>query len=112
MNARLVLVLPTCRPAILQEREAAALATCTFQPLCGARASSVGRGRPHSAMASMQGLLGQQAAAAGQQAAPWPRPAAARAGPQQLPIHQRVADLLRSRNEKLTHAKLKAVGAP
>ncbi|EFJ49725.1 hypothetical protein VOLCADRAFT_104176 [Volvox carteri f. nagariensis] len=78
------------REEILREREQAVLASCTFQPQCGSRqipddacrSISAARRRPASAAAASGGLT------------PY------------VPIHQRVADLLRSRNEKLAKAQI------
>ncbi|KAG2497455.1 hypothetical protein HYH03_004610 [Edaphochlamys debaryana] len=81
------------RDEILREREQAALASCSFQPHCGTRAGSAPRRRPASAVAAGGGCGGQGGGGA---SAPY------------VPIHQRVADLLRSRNEKLAKAQLKA----
>ncbi|GLC60543.1 hypothetical protein PLESTB_001625100 [Pleodorina starrii] len=72
------------REDILREREQAALASCTFQPQCGSRSASAARRRPASATTAGDG---------------------GRSTPY-VPIHQRVADLLRSRNEKLAKAQV------
>ncbi|GIL54738.1 hypothetical protein Vafri_10453 [Volvox africanus] len=82
------------REEILREREQAVLASCTFQPQCGSRqipddvcrSSSATRRRPASASAISggDGIFASY-----------------------VPIHQRVADLLRSRNEKLAKAQIR-----
>ncbi|GIL80181.1 hypothetical protein Vretimale_12978 [Volvox reticuliferus] len=82
------------REEILREREQAVLASCTFQPQCGSRqipddacrSSSATRRRPASVSAInvSDGIFTSY-----------------------VPIHQRVADLLRSRNEKLAKAQIR-----
>ncbi|GFR49740.1 hypothetical protein Agub_g11897 [Astrephomene gubernaculifera] len=90
------------RDEILREREQAALASCTFQPQCGSRripdtttitttaavsrSNSAARRRPNSAAAAASGAGSDST---------------------YVPIHQRVADLLRSRNEKLAKVQVK-----
>ncbi|PNW79558.1 hypothetical protein CHLRE_08g358567v5 [Chlamydomonas reinhardtii] len=81
------------RDDILREREREVLASCTFQPQCGSRSSSAQRQRPVSATRSRPDAGGGGGGGGG-------------AGTY-VPIHQRVADLLRSRNEKLAKAQMK-----
>ncbi|KAG2424445.1 hypothetical protein HXX76_014498 [Chlamydomonas incerta] len=88
------------RDDILREREREVLASCTFQPQCGSRqspdrarrSSSAQRQRPVSAARARPGE-GQRGGGGG--------------GGSYVPIHQRVADLLRSRNEKLAKAQMR-----
>ncbi|KAG2430996.1 hypothetical protein HYH02_013527 [Chlamydomonas schloesseri] len=94
------------RDDILRAREKEVLASCTFQPQCGSRqspdrgrrSSSVQRQRPASVTRGRPGAGSGGAGGSG---------GGGGGAGTYVPIHQRVADLLRSRNEKLAKAQMK-----
>lgn len=91
------------RDTLLAERDAADLAECTFQPRVNVPGSASPRtARPASAGCFRPNASGGPGSVGGG--------AASLRVSQQLPIHERVAELLRGKSERLSDTRLKLVG--